>query len=84
MPYCKNCGCKTETARMCEKCTKERAKAYQKRYYKTTQRIKRTNIDVWEYRLGVKKNQLEKLQADLEKITKRIKEFREYENKKSI
>lgn len=84
MPYCKNCGCKTETARMCEKCTKERAKEYQKRYYKTTQKIKRTNIDVWEYRLGIKKNQLEKLQADLEKITKRIKEFREYENKKSI
>lgn len=83
MPYCKNCGCKTETARMCDKCTKEKAKAYQKRYYEKKTKIKRTNLPIWEFRLGLKNKQIEKLSKEIEKITQRIKEFKEYEDKES-
>ena len=83
MPYCKRCGTETQTGKMCEKCTAERVKEYQKRYYEKKSKIKRTNLPIWEFRLGLKKKQIEKLSKEIEKISQRIKEFKDYENQKS-
>lgn len=83
MPYCRVCGAVSETGNTCAKCKAKKRKEYQKSYYKTKQRISRTNIDKWEFRLGIKKSRIAKLTKELEAISQRIREYKEYEDKKS-
>lgn len=82
MPYCRVCGESSEDGKTCSKCKEKKRKEYQKSYYEK-QKMARTNIDKWEFRLGLKKSQIKKLTKEIEAISQRIKEVKEYENKKS-
>ena len=77
MPYCKNCGVLIDSGSQCEKCKIEKRRAYQKEYYNKKNKFLRADLEYWEFRLGVKTEQLEKLKKEIDVLVENIKKIKE-------
>lgn len=77
MPYCKNCGVLIDSGCKCEKCKIEKRRAYQQEYYNKKNKFLRANLEYWEFRLGVKTEQMEKLKKEIDVLVENIKKLKE-------